>query len=427
MAKKTVRDLPASLSGKKVLVRFDLNVGIDEKTGEIRNDRRIRASLPTLKLLLERGAAVIALSHLGRPKPDNPPEKNAPFAMDRVATRIGEYLKRPVLKANDVVGPDAKAKVAALKPGDALLLENVRFHQFEQPLDKKKNATEEQIARHKQGMDLFAHELAAFGDAYVNDAFGTLQNKDVSVLALPKAMSAKPRVIGLLVEDELAKINALMDHSKPPMLAIMGGAKVSDKINFIKVLLTKVDSLLIGGKMTYTFLKAKGIDVGGCKIDAQDEDLVRNRLLSEVGKKIVLPVDSVVARVSEGSDGKLVIGETRAVEGPIPAGFSGVDIGPKTLADYTKRIERATTVIWNGPVGWFEQPAFCAGTRGIADALAKVKARGGSSVVGGGETAEAVEEFGLVEQMSHVSTGGGAFLKYVEDRDFETLKQIEDK
>jgi phosphoglycerate kinase len=427
MAKKTVRDLPPNLSGKRVLVRFDLNVGIDEITGEIRNDRRIRASLPTLKLLLERGAAVVALSHLGRPKPDNPPAKNAPFAMDRVAARLAEYLKRPVLKANDVAGPDANARVAALKPGDALLLENVRFHPFEQPLEKKKNPTPEQTARHQQGMEQFARELGQFGDIYVNDAFGTLQNKDVSVLALPKAMSAKPRVIGLLVEDELAKINALMDHSQPPMLAIMGGAKVSDKINFIKVLLTKVDTLLIGGKMTYTFLKAQGVEVGGCLIDPQDEDLVRKALLSEVGRKIVLPVDYLVAQVFEDQAKKLVIGESRVVEGPIPAGFAGVDIGPKTLADYTKRIERAATVIWNGPVGWFEQPAFCAGTRGIADALAKVKARGGSSVVGGGETAEAVEEFGLVDQMSHVSTGGGAFLKYVEDRDFATLKQIEDK
>ncbi len=427
MAKKTIRDLPTDLTGKKLLVRFDLNVGIDEKTGEIRNDRRIRAALPTLQDLLKRGAAVIALSHLGRPKPNNPPEKNAPFRMDRVAERIGQSIKKPVQKANDVVGPDAKAKAAALKPGDVLLLENVRFHPFEQPLDKKSNPTPEQIAEHEKGMEAFAVELGALGDVYVNDAFGTLQNKDVSVLALPKAMSAKSRVLGLLVEDELAKINSLLDRGQTPMLGIMGGAKVSDKIKFIKVLLGKVDSLLIGGKMTYTFLKARGVDVGACKIDATDEELVRAHLLNEVGKKIMLPVDYQVAKVSEDKDKKLVIEDVKVVSGPIPAGYSGVDIGPNTLADYQDRIAKAATVIWNGPVGWFEQEAFSKGTRGIAAAMAKVKARGGTSVVGGGETAEAVEEYGLADQMSHVSTGGGAFLKYVEDRKFKTLELIEDK
>ena len=423
MAKKTIRDLPADLTGKKVLVRLDLNVGIDEKSGEIRNDRRIRAALPTLKNLLSRGASVVAMTHLGRPKPDNPPQKNAPFRLDRVAQRVGEYLKKPVAKANDVVGADAKAKVAALKAGEVLLLENVRFHPFEQPL---KDAADDKKIAHEAGMKQLAADLAAFGDIYVNDAFGTLQNKDVSVLALPMAMAGKPRTIGLLVEDELAKIDRLLDHIQRPMIGIMGGAKVSDKIKFIQVLLDKVDALLIGGKITYTFLKAKGVDVGACKIDPQDEDLVRTRLLSQVGKKIVLPIDYLVADVKE-QDKKLVVGETRVVEGPIPAGLAGVDIGPKTLADYVKRIGSAATVIWNGPVGWFELEPFSKGTRGIAEALAQVKARGGTSVVGGGETAQAVEEYGLVDGMSHVSTGGGAFLKYVEERKFKTLDQIEDR
>jgi phosphoglycerate kinase len=423
MAKKTIRDLPADLAGNRVLVRFDLNVGIDEKTGAIRNDRRIRAALPTLENLLNRGASVVAMTHLGRPKPDNPPEKNAPFRLDHVAQRIGEYLKKSVSRANDVVGTDAKAKVAALKAGEVLLLENVRFHPFEQPL---KDAPDDKKAAHEAGMKQLASDLASFGDIYVNDAFGTLQNKDVSVLALPVAMQGKPRVIGLLVEDELAKIDRLLDQIQRPMLGIMGGAKVSDKIKFIQVLLDKVDALLIGGKMTYTFLKAKGVDVGACKIDPQDEELVKSHLLPQVGKKIVLPIDYLVADVKE-VDKKLVVGETRVVEGPIPAGLAGVDIGPKTLADYTRRIGTAATVIWNGPVGWFELEPFSKGTRGIADALAQVKARGGTSVVGGGETAEAVEEYGLVDRMSHVSTGGGAFLKYVEERKFKTLDQIEDR
>ncbi|MFL5341842.1 MAG: phosphoglycerate kinase [Gemmataceae bacterium] len=415
MPKKTINDLPRDLTGKKVLARFDLNVGIDEDTGEIRNDRRIRAALPTLQNLLSRGAAVIAMSHLGRPKPAGDPKKNAPYRMDHVAKKIGEYLKRPVEKANDVAGPDARAKAAALKPGQVLVLENVRFDPREQP---KKDSTPEEIAAHDKGMAEFAGALAGLGDIYVNDAFGTLHNKDVSVLALPKAMKDKPRVIGLLVEKELKSVDDLLSNPKRPMLAIMGGAKVSDKINFIKVLLGQVDKLLIGGAMTYTFMLAKGQKIGSSKAEADKLDLARD-LLQTGGNKIILPTDHLVADKFDKS------ATTKVVVGNIPDGWMGMDIGPATINKYEDEIRHAATVVWNGPMGLFEWgPPFADGTQAVAHGL---KVCAGTTIVGGGETAEAVEEMGMVDDMSHVSTGGGAFLKYVEDRKFKTLDQIEDR
>jgi phosphoglycerate kinase len=418
MAKKTIRDLPKDLTGKKVLVRLDLNVAIDEATGEIRNDRRIRASLPTLQDLLGRGAAVIAMSHLGRPKPGADAKKNAPFTMDRVAKRVGEQLGRTVMKANDVVGDDAKRQSAALNAGEILLLENVRFHPYEQPL-KKDDATEPEKAAHEAGMKKLAADLAAMGNIYVNDAFGTLQNKDVSVLALPKAMASKPRVIGLLIEKELATIDRLLDKAERPMIGIMGGAKVSDKIKFIEVLLTKVDKLLIGGKLAYTFLKASNVPVGAMQVDYKDEELVKG-LHAELWPKCQRPEDYLVAHKDDVAD-------TKIATGPVPPDYAGVDIGPKTIEIYCREIAKAKTVIWNGPVGWFEKPPFDKGTRAIAEACAKLAQSGGTVVVGGGETAEAVEEFGLADKMTHVSTGGGAFLKYVEDRGFKTLDALEDR
>lgn len=416
--KKTIRDLPADLRGQRVLVRFDLNVGIDETTGEIRNDRRIRASLPTLKDLLSRGAAVIAMSHLGRPKPGADPKKNAPYAMDGVARRISEYLGKTVAKANDVVGPDARAKVAKLGSGECLLLENVRFHPFEQPL-KKDGATDAEMAEHEAGMNALARDLASFGDIYVNDAFGTLQNKDVSVLALPQAMAGKPKVMGLLVEKELTIIDRLLDQAERPMVGIMGGAKVSDKIKFLQVLLQKVDRLLIGGKMTYTFLKADGVSVGAMSIDARDEELVRG-IHAELRAKVVVPRDYVVVPRND-------LTQVKTAEGSVPPDHEGVDTGPKTIEDYRQILADAKTIIWNGPLGWFERPPFDQATRAMAEILAERAKAGATVVVGGGETAEAVEQFGLAEQMTHVSTGGGAFLKYVEERRFKTLDLLDNR
>jgi phosphoglycerate kinase len=399
--KKTLDDLPKDLRGKRVLVRVDFNVPLDKKTGAITNDRRIRAALPTIQTLLDRGAAVIAMSHLGRPSGD--PAKDANLKMDRVAARLDELLGRPVKNApHVVVGPPVAAAAQALKPGDVLLLENLRFD----PREQKNDAG-------------FAAEIAALGDAYVNDAFGTCHNdKDASMVAVPAAMKAqgKPRAVGLLVAKELEVIDGLMAHPKRPLLAVMGGAKVSDKLNFINALLGKVDHLLIGGKMGYAFLKAKGVDVGGSPVAAEEVEAAK-KLLPHVGAKITLPVDYLAAKSDD-------LTQTKVVEGAIPAGYEGVDIGPKTLAQYADRIKAAGTVIWNGPVGWFEKPAFSKGTRGIAEAMASSKA---VTVVGGGETAEAVEQFGLDGKMAHVSTGGGAFLAYVEGKKFASLAQIDDK
>jgi phosphoglycerate kinase len=399
MAKKTIKHLsPTDLKGKRVLIRVDFNLPLDKKSGAISNDRRIRGALPTIKHLLDAGASVIAMSHLGRPSGE--PAKDALLTMDKVAARFSELLGRPVRKAaNTVVGPEAAAAVAGLKPGEVLILENLRFDPREQKNDAE-----------------FASAIAALGDIYVNDAFGTCQNdKDASMVAVPAAMNNKPRVLGFLVEKELHVIDGLMADPKRPLLGIMGGAKVSDKIAFINALLNKVDHLLIGGKMGYTFLKARGVDVGGTRVP--DEEVAAARaLLPHVGTKITLPIDSVAAKSDD-------LAETRVCEGSIPAGFEGVDIGPKTLALYAEKIKTAATVIWNGPVGWFEQPAFAAGTKGVAEAMANSKA---ITVVGGGETAEAVEKFGFDSRMTHVSTGGGAFLAYVEGKDFQSLRQIEE-
>lgn len=399
MSKKTLRELKSGeLSGKRALIRVDFNVPMNKKTGEITNDRRIRAALISIQHVLDAGGSVIAMSHLGRPGGD--PAKDQFLKMDRVAARLGDLLGRPVKKMDGVVGPAVTAEVQALKPGGVVMLENLRFDPREQQNDAG-----------------FARSIADLGDLYVNDAFGACHNDtDASMVAVPAVMAGKPRVVGFLVEKELDVIDGLMSDPKRPMLGIMGGAKVSDKINFIKALLDKVDHLLVGGKMTYTFLKAKGVDVGGCKVPDEELDAA-SRLLPMVGTKITLPVDYLVARSND-------LTQTKVLSGPISAEYEGVDIGPRTLAEFVAKIKAAATVIWNGPVGWFEQPVFSKGTRGIAEAMAS---SGAVTIVGGGETAEAVEEYGYASKMTHVSTGGGAFLAYVEGKVFESLKQIDEK
>ncbi|HKA06981.1 MAG TPA: phosphoglycerate kinase [Gemmataceae bacterium] len=397
MPKKTIRDL-GDLAGKKVLVRVDFNVPLDKQNGDITNDRRIRAALPTILYLLAKGAAVIAMSHLGRPKGEPAADKN--LKMDKVAARFGELLGRQVKKTSgDVIGPEARAAALALKPGEVLLLENLRFDAREQKNDPD-----------------FAHAIAALGDVYVNDAFGTCHNdKDASMVAVPAAMKGKPRVLGFLVAKEVEVIDGLMGNPKRPLLAVMGGAKVSDKVKFINALLAKVDHLLIGGKIAYAFLKARGVDVGSTKV-ADEEVTAAKPLLDRVDRSITLPVDYVCAKSDD-------LNSTRVFEGSIPAGYEGVDIGPKTLTHYAQKIRTAGTVIWNGPVGWFEKHAFAAGTKGIAQAMAT---SGAVTVVGGGESAEAVEEFGYADKLTHVSTGGGAFLAHVEGKKFASLAQIDE-
>jgi phosphoglycerate kinase len=400
MAKKTIADL-GNLSGKKVLIRVDFNVPLDKNSGEIKNDRRIRGAIPTIKALLKAGASVIAMSHLGRPSGDAAKDKL--LTMDKVVERLADLLDQPVTKAgNTVVGPEVAKACAAMKPGDVVMLENVRFDPREQKNDPE-----------------FAAAIAGLADAYVNDAFGTCHNdKDASMVAVPANMKAagKPRAVGLLVEKELHIIDGLMSQPKHPVLAVMGGAKVSDKLAFINVLLTKVDHLLIGGKMAYAFLKAKGVDVGSTRVP--DEEVAAAKpLLQHVDMKITLPTDYLCAKSDD-------LNQTKVFRGNVEAGYEGVDIGPETLAHYANKIRTCATIIWNGPVGWFEQPTFSAGTKGIAKAMAE---SGAVTIIGGGETAEAVEQFGFDTKMSHVSTGGGAFLAYVEGKKFQSLAQIDER
>jgi phosphoglycerate kinase len=396
MAKKTLADLP-DLRGKKVLIRVDFNVPLDA-TGHITNDRRIRAALPTLRSVLDAGASAIVMSHLGRPKGD--PKKDAIYTMDRVAQRLGELLGRPVQKVDQVVGPAVTQAVQQLQPGQVLVLQNLRFHPGEQAGDAD-----------------FARQLASLADVYVNDAFGTCHRKDASMYAVPAAMQGKPRVVGKLVAKELDVLDRLLSSPPRPLLGILGGAKVSDKIGFIKSLLGRVDRVLIGGAMSYTFLKSQGRNVGGSRVEGDKLDVARD-LLAQGQAKIVLPVDHLVVQKLDDP------GSARVVEGDIPDGSIGVDIGPKTIARYREEIGKAGTVVWNGPMGKFEDEPYSKGTRAVAEAMAAAKA---VTIVGGGETAEAVEDMGLAEKMTHVSTGGGAFLEYVEGTPFAALGQIEDR
>ena len=396
MPKQTVRDL--DVNGQKVLVRVDFNVPQTEN-GDIADDRRIRAALPTLTDILERGGSLVLVSHLGRPTGD--PAADAPFRMDKVARRLESLIGRPVKKTGDTVGPEARAACQALAPGGIVVLENVRFNKGE-----------------KKGDVGFAKEMAALADAYVNDAFGTCHRDEASMVAVPEQFPPEKRAIGFLVEKELRILDTLLSKPESPYVAVMGGAKVSDKILVIEQLLRRVDALLVGGAMTYTFLKAQGHGVGQSKVEADKLDVARH-VLALAGPKLVLPVDHLVAsRPEAGADVKVV-------DGPeIPDGWFGMDIGPKTIDLYSKRIKDARTVVWNGPMGKFEVEAFSRGTRAIAQAMADSEA---VTAVGGGESAEAVEKFGLADKVSHVSTGGGAFLESLEGKSFRSLEVIPDR
>lgn len=409
MPKKTIADL-GDLRGKRVLVRVDFNVPMDE-SGAISNDRRITGALPTLNALLDAGASLVVMSHLGQPDGDpNAPEfrtRNARLKMDRVAERLAQKLGRNVRKLDEVAGPMVQAAAKELPPGEVLLLENLRFHPGEKAKDKA-----------------FAQELADLADAYVNDAFGTCHRSDASMVAVPAAARGKPRVVGLLVAKELKILDGLLSAPGRPMLGILGGAKVSDKVGFIKSLLGRVDKVLIGGAMTYLFMKAQGRSIGSsfCETKAKEGQKTPVQMAQEIlelGKgKIVLPVDHLVVSDLKKPD------TARVVEGDIPDGAAGVDIGPKTIELYRQEIAQSATIVWNGPMGKFEDEAYSNGTRSVAEALAASSA---TTIVGGGETAEAVEELGLAEKMTHVSTGGGAFLEYVEGTPFKALAEIDDR
>ncbi|MFO0946088.1 MAG: phosphoglycerate kinase [Planctomycetota bacterium] len=393
--KKTIKDIP--LKGKKVLIRVDFNVP-QKSDGSVADDRRIRSALPTVEYALGQGASVILMSHMGRPKGD--PVKDAKYKMDPVAARLAELLPQAkVRKCDEVVGAAASKAAAELRPGEVLLLENLRFHPGE-----------------KDGDGTFADALRSLADVYVNDAFGTCHREDASMVAVPSRFPQGTRVVGFLVEKELAVLNELLGSPKKPMVAVMGGAKVSDKIGFIEAILKRVDRLLVGGAMTYTFRKALGQSVGSSLVEADKLDLAR-RLLELAGDRLILPVDHLIADKPDAT------ASTRVVEADIPDGWFGMDIGPKTIALYSDIVKKAATVLWNGPMGKFEDEPFQKGTRAIAEAMAASSA---ITVVGGGESAEAVEKFGHAPKMKHVSTGGGAFLEYVEGKPFAALAVVDD-
>jgi phosphoglycerate kinase len=396
MPKQTVRDI--DVTGKKVLVRVDFNVP-QTADGRVADDRRIRGALPTLNAILDRHGSLILVSHLGRPTGD--PAADAPFRLDPVAGRLEELILRPVLKVRDTVGPEAEAACASLRPGGIVVLENVRFNKGE-----------------KKGDPEFAVRLAKLADCYVNDAFGTCHRDEASMVAVPEQFPPERRAIGLLVEKELEILDTLLRFPKHPYVAVMGGAKVSDKILVIENLIRKVDRLLIGGAMTYTFLKAQGAPIGSSKFESDKLDLARH-VLELAGEKLVLPIDHLVADRPEVGARTKVVGRDR-----IPDGWFGMDIGPAAAAEYGAIIKQAGTVVWNGPMGKFEVEAFAAGTRAIAEAMAASSA---VTAVGGGESAEAIETFGLADKVSHVSTGGGAFLESLEGKSFNSLRVIPDR
>jgi phosphoglycerate kinase len=400
MAKKTVADI--DVSGKTVLVRVDFNVPQDD-AGGITDDRRIRMALPTISKILEGGGKVVLMSHLGRPGGTGFEEK---FSLAPVATKLAELLGRPVTLAEDTGGSDSQAKAAALADGGVLLLENVRFNKGE-----KKGDDADYIAG-----------VAGLADIYVNDAFGTCHRTEASMYGVPKAMKAagKPAVVGFLVEKEIRYLADAISSPQRPFVAIIGGKKVSDKILVINNLLAVCDHVLIGGAMAYTFSLAKGGKTGKSLVEADKVDLAKE-LLSKGGDKLVLPSDTHCADDFSSDANKQVV-----TAGEIPDGFEGLDIGPETAARYSEIIRGAKTVVWNGPMGVFEMSPFDAGTKAVADAVADATAAGAVTIIGGGDSAAAVEQLGYSEKVSHVSTGGGASLEMLEGKSFDSVDLLDD-
>jgi phosphoglycerate kinase len=400
MAKKTVADI--DVSGKTVLVRVDFNVPQDD-AGTITDDRRIRMALPTITKILEGGGKVILMSHLGRPGGKGFEEA---FSLAPVAEKLAVLLGRSVTLASDTGGSDSQAKAAALAAGDVLLLENVRFNKGE-----KKGDDPDYIAG-----------VAGLADIYVNDAFGTCHRTEASMYGIPKAMkdAGKPAVVGFLVEKEIRYLADAIASPKRPFVAIIGGKKVSDKIQVINNLLSICDSVLIGGAMAYTFSLAKGGKTGTSLVEADKVDLAKE-LLAKGGEKLVLPSDTHCADDFSSDANKQVV-----TAGEIPDGFEGLDIGPETAARYGEIIRGAKTVVWNGPMGVFEMPPFDAGTKAVADAVADATADGAVTIIGGGDSAAAVEQLGYSEKVSHVSTGGGASLEMLEGKSFDSVDLLDD-
>ena len=395
MAKKTVRDI--DVAGKKVFVRVDFNVPIDAD-GNVSDDKRIVAALPTIKYLLENNAKVILCSHLGRPKG----KVNKEFTLAPVAKRLAELLPdTKITFAEDTIGPSARAAIDTLKDGEIVLLENVRFYAEEEKNDPA-----------------FAKELASLADVYVSDAFGTVHRAHASTAGIAAYI---PAVAGFLIGKELDIMGKALEDPERPFIAILGGAKVSDKIGVIKNLLTKCDCLVIGGGMAYTFLKAQGHSIGNSLLDSENIGLAADLLKESEEKKVtmLLPEDHVIAdRFDAEADKKVTDGVD------IPDGWMGMDIGPKTIAKYADTIKKAKTVVWNGPMGVFEFKPFAEGTQKIAEACAEC---GGVTIVGGGDSASAVKKLGYADKITHISTGGGASLEFLEGKILPGVAALNDK
>jgi len=412
MAKKTVADV--NVKGKKVLMRCDFNVPLDEDCN-ITSDDRIVKAMPTIKNILDRGGALILMSHLGRPKG----QRDEKLSLAPVAKRLSELLGKEIIFAGDCIGAETKTKAQALKPGDCMLLENLRFHKEETIKDKA--AKEDKQLR--QAKDDFAKQLAGLADIYVDDAFGTAHRDNASMYTVPFMMEGKPRVIGFLVEKELKFLGDTISDPERPFVAILGGAKVSDKIGVIENLLDKVDRIIIGGAMAYTFLKGKGKSIGNslCENDFIDKALELLDHAAEVGCEVVLPVDHQVVRELKPN------APHRVAVGDIDPGWIAVDIGPAAAKAFAAKVADAKTIVWNGPMGIFEMPPFDEGTKTVALAVAEATEKGARSVIGGGDSASAVEKLSIQDKISHISTGGGASLELLEGKKFKAIDILDDK
>ncbi|HTY13861.1 MAG TPA: phosphoglycerate kinase [Candidatus Omnitrophota bacterium] len=398
MAKKTIEDIK-ELKGKKVLVRVDFNVPQDDKLN-ITDDTRIRAAIPTIKYLSDKGARVILVSHLGRPK-SGPDDK---LSLAPIAKKLGELMSKPIAFVKDCIGPEVEKAVAALKDGDIILLENVRFYKEEEANDPA-----------------FAKKLASLADIYVNDAFGTAHRAHASTEGVTKYLKG---YAGFLMEKEIRFLGQLIENPAKPFVAILGGAKISSKIDVLQNLLPKVDTLIIGGGMAYTFFKARNVSVGNSLVE-EDKIPVAKEILKkaiDLNKTIMLPIDHVVADKFDANANSQVV--TRA---GIPDGWQGMDIGPGTITKFSHAIKKAKTIFWNGPMGVFEFDKFAKGTIEIAKLVAAATQKGAISVVGGGDSVAAIEKAGLADKFSHISTGGGASLEFVEGKILPGIAALQDK
>jgi phosphoglycerate kinase len=390
MDKKTVKDI--DLKGKRVIMRVDFNVPMDK--GVVTDDKRIKAALPTIKYVLDQGASLMLMSHLGRPKGGPDPE----FSLKPAAEVLSGLLGKPVAMAPDCVGPEVEKMAAALKPGDVLMLENTRFHPGEE----------------KNDLDL-ARQMAALGEVYVNDAFGSAHRAHSSTEGIARFL---PAVSGFLMEQELEYLGRAVSNPEHPYIAILGGAKISDKILVVETLLSKCDKLIIGGGMANTFLAARGLNMQDSLVETASLETAK-AILSRVSDKLVLPVDAVVADKFEAEANSQVVDVDK-----IPAGWRMLDVGPKTLELYKKTLAGAKLIVWNGPVGVFEFPKFAEGTFALAKLLAE---SGATTVIGGGDSASAVKKAGVAKQMTHVSTGGGASLEFLEGKELPGVAALNNK